>query len=316
MSLADDVAELEEMHETLKDELKTTEDIQYRNGIKTDFDMAVKRYESIKPLIGKRKSLDVRPTGERDRAWERIVKVSDTEYYLTCFEWGWRDRQRLEGNKVDEERKSITLKREGEVETIIIHNAKYGFTSPSTFYFYNCNLPQGMTMEKYRGSNYVRVLKEDGKFDYYRADKMDITFYRPKGGAYWTPLSVYREVKHSLDRKKTKAIREKLTTFIEYARVMLPLVEPKYSYASSLDQHWEDFVTLKNPDEIPESWLRAVSHYAHRLNNYNWSTRTNVLNEKGLIPMIQREAYRMAKPFHVEPVPLGELSFDRYKGWV
>jgi hypothetical protein len=128
---------------------------------------------------------------------------------------------------------------------------------------------------------------------------------------------VYREVKHTLDRKKTKAIREKLHTFAEYARVMLPLVEPKYQWGSSLGgSHWEDFVTLKNPDEIPESWLRAVAHYASRLHRYDWHTRTHMLNESGLIPMIYREAYREAKPFHVEPVPLGELSFDRYKGWV
>lgn len=296
---------------------RSPEDVQRRNGVYTDFDMAVKRYESIKPLIGKRKSLDVRPTGERDRAWERIVKVSDTEYYLTCFEWGWRDRQKLEGNKVDEERRSITLKREGEVETIIVHNAKYGFTSPSTFYFYNCNLPQGMVMEKYRGSNYVRMLKEDGKHSYYVIDRGDITFYRPKGGTYWTPLVVHREVKHMLDRKLTKAIREKLTTFTEYARVMLPLVEAKYQWGASLGgAHWEDFVTLKNPEEIPESWLRAVAHYASRLGYYDWKNKVQVTNEKGLIPMIQREAYKAAKPFKVEPVPLGELSFDRYRGWV
>jgi len=54
--------------------------VQQYNGKPTDFAKAVERYESIKPLIGKRKSLDVRPLGERDRAWERIVKVSDTEY--------------------------------------------------------------------------------------------------------------------------------------------------------------------------------------------------------------------------------------------
>jgi hypothetical protein len=35
-----------------------------------------------------------------------------------------------------------------------------------------------------------------------------------------------------------------------------------------------------------------------------------------LIPMIQREAYRAAQPFDVEPVPLGELSYDQYRSWV
>jgi hypothetical protein len=298
---------------------RSPEEVQRANGVRTDFNKAVERYESIKPLIGKRKTLDVRPTGERDRAHERIVKVSDTEYYLTCSEWGWRDRQRLQGEKVDPEPRSITLKQEGEVETIIIHSARYGFASPSIYYFYDYNLPVGMSMTKYHGTTYISITKPEGnpcRFDYYTLNKGDITFYRPKGGTYWTPLIVHREVKHSLDRKKTKAIREKLNTFTEYARVMLPLVEGKYQWGSTLNAHWEDFVTLKNPDEIPESWLKAVTHYASRLGRYNWQTKTNILNEKGLIPMIQREAYRAAKPFNVEPVPLGELSYDRYRSWV
>jgi hypothetical protein len=299
---------------------RSPEDVQRYNGVKTDFNKAVKRYESIRPLQGKRKALDVRPSGQRDRAWERIVKVSDTEYYLTNSEYGYRDRQILEGNPVDGERRAITLKQEGEVETIIIHKAWYSFTSPSVFYFYDYNLPQGMDMQKYRGSNYVRVLKEDGGFNYYRVDKIDTTFYRPKGGTYWTPLTVYKEVRHKLNRTKTKAIREKLKTFTDYARVMLPLVEPKWNYSSVLDTHWESFVTLKNPNEIPESWLTAVSHYAQKLNRWSYNSETkqgeHTIREKGLASMIQREAYRAAKPFDVEPVPLGELSYDSYRNWV
>lgn len=295
---------------------RSPEEVQRKNGIRTDFDMAVKRHDGILTLRGKRKSLDIRPCTERDRTWERIVKVSDTEYFLTCFEWGWRDNQRLEGNKVDDERRAITLKREGEVETIIIHNAQYGFTSPSTFHFYYYNLPQGMDMTKYRGSNYVRVLKESGGYNYYVIDKGDITFYRPKGGTYWTPLVVHREVKHTLDRKLTKVVREKIKPFVEYARVMLPLVEPKYQWGTTLGgAKWEEFMQTEG-DEIPESWLTAVAHYASRLNQYDYTTRTYTMNEKGLIPMIQREAYKAAKPFKVEVVPLGELSYDRYRGWV
>jgi hypothetical protein len=295
---------------------RTPEEVQRYHGVRTDFEVIKKRYENTKPLIGKRKALDVRPSGQRDRAQERIVKVSDTEYYLTCFEWGWRDRQKLEGNKVDDERRAITLKQEGEVETIIIHNAHYGFTSPSIFYFYDYNLPVGMSMTKYRGSNYVCVNDDKGGRKHYRTDKIDITFYRLKGGTYWTALNVFREIKHKLNRTKTKAIREKLKTFVDYAKVMLPLVEPKYNYRATLDTHWEDFVTLKNPNEIPESWLTLVSHYADRLARYNWETKVNTVNEKGLIPMIQRQAYRMAQPFDVEVVPLGELSYDPYRGWI
>ena len=295
---------------------RSPEEVQRYNGVRTDFDKAVERYEGIKPLQGKRKTLDVRPSGERDRAHERIVKISDTEYYLTCFEWGWRDRQILEGNKVDVERRAITLKQEGEVETIIIHNGYYGFTSPSVFYFYDFNLPKGMDLVKHRGSNYVRVDNGKGSCNYYRVDKMDTTFYRPKGGTYWTALNVFREVKHKLNRKLTKVVREKIKPFVEYARVMLPLVEPKWNYSAGLNQHWEDFVTLKNPNEIPEAWLTTVAHYAQRLSRYDYTTRISTIHEAGLLPMIQREAYKAAKPFDVEPVPLGELSYDTYRGWV
>jgi hypothetical protein len=101
---------------------------------------------------------------------------------------------------------------------------------------------------------------------------------------------------------------------------MLPLVEPKWNYSSVLDTHWESFVTLKNPNEIPESWLTAVSHYAQKLNRWSYNLETkqgeHTIREKGLASMIQREAYRAAKPFDVEPVPLGELSYDSYRNWV
>ena len=98
---------------------------------------------------------------------------------------------------------------------------------------------------------------------------------------------------------------------------MLPLIaEPRRAWGEVLGANWEDFVTLKNPNEIPEEWLTAVSNYAVKLNRYDWETKTYKTNEKGLIPRIQREAYRIEKPFEVEVVPLGELSIDRYRSWV
>ena len=298
---------------------RSPEDVQRYNGRPTDFAKAVERYESIKPLIGKRSKLDVRPLGERDRAWERIVKVSDTEYYLSCTQYGWSDNEILKGNTVEskEERRAITLKQEGEVETIIIHRNRWGFVSPSIYYFYQYNLPTGMDITKYHGSTYVRVSKENGSRSHYTLNQGDITFYRPKGGNDWTPLHVFREVKHKLDRKKTKAIREKLKSFAEYAKIMFPLVEPSgYSYGSVLDVHWKDFVTPKTPDEIPESWLTAVAGYKQRLNRWNWQTRTYEYNEAALIPKIYKEAYRLEKPFEVEVIPLGELSYDSYRSWI
>jgi len=299
---------------------RSPEHVQQANGVRTDFDRAVKRYEAIKPLQGKRKALDIRPTGQRDRTHERIVKVSDTEYYLTCSEYGWRDKQILNGDKVDDVRRAFTLKQQGMVETIIIHKPWYSFTSPSTFYFYDYNLPYGVSMTKYKNSNYVCVLKEDGGYNYYRADKGDITFYRPKGATYWTALTVYPEVKHKLDRTKTKEIRKHLQTFLDYAKTMLPFVEPKHQWGEILDKNWRDMVTPKVAGEYPEEWMTMLARYASRLNrySYNYETRQGEykVSHAGVIEAIKRDAYKQEKPFKVEAVPLGELSNDPYKGWL
>jgi hypothetical protein len=60
------------------------------------------RYNNTKPVVSKRHTLeqDVRPIGARTRKWERIIKVSDTCYALSCggrvdpvFTWGAADLQ-------------------------------------------------------------------------------------------------------------------------------------------------------------------------------------------------------------------------------
>lgn len=299
---------------------RTPEEVQRANGIKSDFDKVKERYENIKPLRGVRKVLDIRPSGERNRAWERVVKVSDTEYYLSCTSWGYFGREGATPQDL-QSRKNITYKQEGMVETIILHTPRWGMTSPSIYYFYDCNLPKGMNMESYKGKKYVRVDDGKGGYNYYRADKGDATFYRPKGGTYWTALHVHREVKHKLNRKKTKEIREKLKPFIDYAKIMFPLVEPSgRHYGSVLDKNWEELITQKTPNEIPESWITAVSQYKQRLHRWVYNSETKLGEytycESSLVPKIQREAYRVEKPFDVEVVPLGELSHDPYKSWI
>ncbi len=297
---------------------RSPEEVQRYHGVRTDFEVIKKRYENTKPLIGMRKALDVRPSGQRDRAHERIVKVSDTEYYLSCTHWNWNDKQILNGETKSElQPRAITLKQEGEVETIIIHRNRFGFTSPSIYYFYEYNLPIGMGLTKHGGTTYVSVKNNEDKYQYYALRQGDVTFYRPKSRTTWTPLHVYREVKHKLNRTKTKEIREKLKAFTNYAKVIFPLIEPKgNSWGTVLDTHWKDFVTLKNPDEIPESWLNAVANYKQKLNRWNWTTKAYDFDEARLLPKIYKEAYRVEKPFDVEVVPLGELSRDPYRSWL
>jgi len=297
---------------------RSPEEVQRYNGKRTDFNTAVERYESIKPLQGKRKALDIRPLGERERAWERVVKVSDTEYYLTCFGWSYYDKEKLLGNPKEavKERRAITLKQEGNVETITIHGNRYGFVSPSIYYFYAFNLPLGLNMTKNKARTYISVSNEDGTHGYYTMEKGDITLYRPKGSVYWTPLQVHRETVHKLDRTKTKEIRKQLSNFVNYATMMAPLVEPKYKWGAILGTNWKEVVAQPNPEEYPELWIDCVVAIASKVSRYNWQTRTSEVNQKAIPDAIYREVYRAEKPFVTEVVELGEMCYDRYRSWL
>ena len=90
------------------------------------FESIAKHYESITPLRGKRKDKNIRPVGERNRDWERVVKVNDNEYYLTCTAYGYEDNQRLRGETPREDMRVMTFKRDEITETITLHRPHWG----------------------------------------------------------------------------------------------------------------------------------------------------------------------------------------------
>jgi hypothetical protein len=215
---------------------RSPEQVQRDNGQHYDFKKIAERYETTVPLRGKRKAENIRPHGERSRDWERLIKVSDQEYYLTNNAYRWREQHGHSFNR------AITFKRDDEGnETVIVHTprAYWGDEEnrkklvpkqlgvPSTFFFYQCNLPDGMGMTKYHSKNYLCVKNSvaTGDISYYTLDKGDVTLTKQVGDVFFKPLIVHREFHRSLDRSKTKAIRQELSSFVEYMRVMMPLVE-------------------------------------------------------------------------------------------
>jgi hypothetical protein len=67
----------------------------------SSFDEVAAWYAKTKPVVSKRHTLeeDVRPIGKRARKWERIIKVNDHCYALSCggyadpvFNWGYTDQ--------------------------------------------------------------------------------------------------------------------------------------------------------------------------------------------------------------------------------
>ena len=286
-------------------------EVQRHNGGRYTFDTIKARYEAVKPLRGQRKELNIRPLGERRRDWEQVFMVNENEYYISYDAYSSRDNQA--------HNRAITWFKRDDFEIITIHTPRaiwnkpdeqhlrpYVLSSPSVFYFYDCNLPKGLFMENYKSCKYVGVMQDDVPHQFFTAEKGDITFQRKVSDKYWKPVVIHREFKHSLDRSKTKVLRESVKPFLEYFNVVAPLIEKgQYFYGNAL----EDFgasVFNKVGDDIPDNWFKIAERYKYRNHWYKSDIKEIVI----------KDIYRVAKPLNKEPVPLGTPVRDRYRNWV
>ena len=303
-------------------------DVQNTQGRRFDFERIKKHYEDTIPLRGKRKDQNIRPIFRRDRAWERMIKVSDTEYYITFDGYQHRTTHN----------KAITWSLNNGMEFMTIHTPKSvwgsspsmalhprSFSSSSTFWFYDFNLPTEFGMVNYRASKYVRY---DNK--YYTVELGDITFQRKVGDSHWLPLVVHREFKHTLDRTQTKQLRESIKPFVEYYDIMCEIVEgngrwdygnPIYKALASSEDRMifaDEAIALFKPTQdgsVPDAWLGMVERYKHRITGYSYQDHTSTHNRHKLPKEICNDLFRIVKPCIKKEVPLGTLTHDRYKQW-
>jgi hypothetical protein len=330
---------------------RSPEEVQRHQGQHYDFNKIAERYETTVPLRGKRKAQNIRPHGERNRDWERIIKVNDQEYYLTNNAYKWHEQHNYAPCR------AITFKRnEDGTEIVIVHTPTpyWGDEEsrkrlmprqlgvPSTFFFYDYNLPSGMGMHKYHSKNYLCIRNSDASedFSYYTLEKGDVHLTKQVGDKFFKPLIVHREVYRSLDRKKTKAIREELSPFIEYVRVMLPLVEPERHSMYNRPMMWAHTTSREavhisgglteecfgkgwrglfagEPNELS---FKLVQYYKYMCNRtvWNWDTRQHdsvQATPERVANYIAKEVYEYEKPLHEEPVELGKRTFDKYRNW-
>jgi hypothetical protein len=326
-------------------------EVQLDNGKRFDFDSMAKHYEEVKPIRGQRAKYCIKPLSERRRSWERMFKVSDNEYYITCNAWAHDEEQNL-----GLYRKAISFLKNGDQETIIVHTHRVywgvesgkepslnvnALSNPSTFYFYAFNLPMGLTMAKYRSANYVQVISENGN-KFYTLEKGDVTFTRKVGDKYWSPLVVHRESVHTIDRKLSKAVREKAKDFVEYCMLMSPITpEPKNNWwarntnpfmltdnglggkyndiRDSLPREvaWETLLT--KGEDVPEYWFPMLDIYKQRSQLTWWDHETRTYHSKyqqeKMVNQIYKDLYTIAKPCKEVEVPLGERCKDNYGSW-
>jgi hypothetical protein len=302
-------------------------DVQAYQGGKFDFERVKKSYEDTIPLRGKRKEQNIRPIKRRDRAYERIVKVSDTEYYVTFDAY----RHRTFHNK------AITWSLNNGLEFMTIHTPKKvwstttptdlcprTFSSASVFWFYEFNLPHQFGMTNYRANKYVSY---DGK--YYSIELGDITFQRKVGENHWQPLKVYREFKHTLDRTITKQLRESIKPFMAYYDVMCDIVDGTGRWVSNSPIQQailgDEYRTIEadeaialfkqNGDDVPDAWLGLVERYKYKIAGYDYDNRKTIYLRHKLDKEICKDLFSIVKPCKIAEVPLGTLTHDRYKKW-
>jgi len=156
------------------------------------------RYRDTKPLVSKKHTLeqDIRPVGDRSRKYERIIKVSDTCYALSCggradpvFTWGISATQFQELHPITLKEVArlspiVWRKLKDGTETITIrngagewsHNMVYSFIEralPTSIWFHQTN--HGKQFLSVRGNPRVHLPKTTSAprylVEYWEAEK-------------------------------------------------------------------------------------------------------------------------------------------------
>jgi hypothetical protein len=301
--------------------------VQQTQGGKFTFATVKERYEATKPIQGKRKEENIRPICRRDRSYERIVKVSDTEYYITFDGYKFRPHHN----------KAITWSLNNGMEFMTIHTPRkmWGSTpsldlyprylsSASTFWFYDFNLPHGFNMVNYYVNKYVKYNDK-----HYTIEQGDIMFQRKEGSTEWQPLVVHRQFKHHIDKEKTKELKETIKPFLNYFDLMSDVVEAGYRWGNpiinSIRPDDNDKATpqevievFKQTDTVPDAWLLMTERYKRKITyskRVNGEWQDERVCKEDLPKLLLKDLYAIVKPCKSIEVPLGQVCIDRYKSW-
>ena len=300
-------------------------DVQSAQGGAFTFATVKERYENTIPIRGKRKADNIRPIKRRDRSYERIVKVSDTEYYITFDGYKWRTQHN----------KAITWSLNEGMEFRTIHTPRKSWdskdpsqiyprylSSASVFWFYDFNMPSGFNMVNYYVNKYVKYQDK-----HYTLEQGDIIFQRKEGATEWQPLVVHRQFKHHIDKEKTKQLRQDIKPFLEYYDTMSGIVEAEHGWGNAIHRaivkdDWrsvfpDEVMSLFKPSEgnIPDSWLDMVEKYKYKITYRTYHEQATVEHRGELEKAITKDLFELVKPCKAIEIPLGQVCIDRYKSW-
>ena len=200
-------------------------------------------YERTKPLISKHhdKQCDIRPIGDRRRKWERIKKISDTEYALLdgCYTYTSYigGRHDADAHARENSMAPIVWKRESDGDYIYIRNYLKQHKGPSRYDFLTYNLPRAMRFVMDHGKHWVtvggqeyRLPKWEGGYDRkigaWGITKDAALKFRANPDGTFTrtgePLKVQVQ---RVDREAKKEWKDKIEAYYAYLTAIAPMLQ-------------------------------------------------------------------------------------------
>lgn len=282
------------------------------------FDEVAGWYEKTKPLVSKLHSReqDIRPIGNRNRKWERIIKISKNCYAFShggyhdpVFCWGYRDEQKkfpVTTKELEQLAPIVWRKHRDGSETVTIRNGAGEWSHQSRYSFLDRALPYGAA---FRAGN------RDGK-QYIRCASGDI--YLPKTKT--VPRYLYEYYK---ERKSAawaaQRLRESMVhddnlsvTFKRDGDRFYLVGEPPKEYVNRTRVNLDDKAAMK--PHIEQLWSWATTMYPLMKDNLDWSFRTEVTRQLDELAKAHKIAgYRShyARPFgSCTPALLREIIAD------
>lgn len=255
------------------------------------FDEVASWYERTKPLISKHHDAqcDIRPIGDRRRKWERIKKISDTEYALLdgCYTYtSWiGGKHDADAHHAENSMAPIVWKREADGDYIYIRNYLKQHKGPSRFDFLSYNLPSKMQFCMNNGKHWIftggkdyRLPKWEGVYDrnvgaFVVTKDATLKFRANPDGTFTRvgePLKV--EVQR-VDREAKKEWKEKIDAYYTYLVTIAPMLQLNWDaqreYREQMREWGEQTGTMKGVafysgiDAVPVEVLREVISDEH-----------------------------------------------------
>jgi len=298
------------------------------------------KFEATKPVQGTRKKhgCEIRPLAKRARVWEAWHHDEDTGSYGMAFVRSYPVHTNGDTNKtISRFEKEVSPFLMWHPDGRLVFSPKW-MGSYSTWEMLAALLPEGITFVKYGAKQYFKLDTPEGKPMYMHSPEgVGLTFvpYEKEGKQYFhlSGSVTYPEQKILIDREASKRARGEAKAFFEYAEAMWGLMTADIDVDNHASLTWSvrmaseklldsNWLIRTEGEEIGGRWADAVEAFI-KLNirtDYRFDRASSDLKMEKVvyIPTVEsikdrlsgERLNRVAKPYRLVDVPLGEPFFD------